>query len=101
MATAYYNDLSGFQYAEPITSSSEMDLTGNEGLITFSSMIWYTAQQDTMLVTGILSRSDMFDILFNFKFLIKMKEPFLDEQIQCCLPQGQSLVLGGRPLFQM
>lgn len=74
MATAYYNDLSGFQYAEPITSSSVMDLIGNEGLIIFSSMIWYTAQQDSILVTVILSRSDMFDILFYSKFLIKIKE---------------------------
>lgn len=74
MATAYYNDLSGFQYAEPITSSSVMDVIGNEGLIIFSSMIWYTAQQDSILVTVILSRSDMFDILFYSKFLIKIKE---------------------------
>lgn len=109
MVTAYYNDLSGFQYTESITSSSVMDLIGNEGLIIFSSIIWYTAQQDSILVTGILSRSDMVDILFYSKFLIKTKESFLDELIQllpgmfmCSFsPQGRSLVLGGRPLSRM
>lgn len=73
MATAYYNDLSGFQYTEPITSSSVMDLIGNEGLIIFSSMTWYTAQRDSILVAGILSRLDMVDILFYSKILINMK----------------------------